>query len=380
MLDRRAAGLAASKALVQDLRSAIDVIRYDNESVRCWEKGLSRAYFPVPADPLRSLERAAEALERGLRRRPNVTSHFGEPPGLIFELEFAPLAISMEAALRLASQRPPGWPPAAGRARAELRLQYNDWLESWGWQDVVGPDAPSVVRDRLLNFRETYDRPLLEALLSLVESGFAPDHIGCQILFRPFWNVEGVALARSLGCRPTMTHDEVINGLHLWTEPRRTAAAPILGRAIPACEAEDLVRWRRCVQNLRDVAVELEAATLAPPRPTAAGGSQTEADSGPSSRSAGSAGKKPRQRRDRGLGMRAIGELLHHIEAHHDRKTSDDLPTPTQLAKRVGCSPSYASRVTKRLRDSYREAERGGTLKGWQAPDGAMDAWVEDDD
>jgi hypothetical protein len=380
MIDNRAAGPAASKALLQGLRSAIYVIRYDNESVRCWEKGLSRAYFPDPADPLRSLERAAVALERGLRRRPVAPGLYVELPGLFGELEFAPVAIAMGAALRLASQRPPGWPPAAGRALAELRLLFNDWLDSWGSRDVVGPDAPLVVRDRLVRFRETYDRPIFQAVLSMIESGYGIDHFGCQLLFGPFWSEAGVALARALGYRATMTPDEVIHGLHQWMEPRCTAAAPVLGRSRPAGEAEDMERWRRSVQNLRDVAVELEAATLAPPRPTAAGGSQTEADSGPSSQSAGSTGKEPRQPRDQGFATRAVGELTAYFLAKAAGKTTDRPPTNKELAERIGCHESTVSRATKDLRALHQNAGLRGVPGGARDDEGSFEAWDRDTD
>jgi hypothetical protein len=377
MIDTLAAALddSRSKALIESLKHCIDVIKYDDEAVKYWMEGMSLAYFPNPADPFRSLTRSLNALFLGFSNRHNGII------GLYEELRFTPTAIGMAESLRLAESVAHSWPPAGRQALVDLRIFFQGRVESQGWEEVVVPDAPAIVRDRLTRFREAHDRPRFEALLSWVEGvgdGRISGDSQAHDIFGSFATDENIVLARSLGFKPTMTPDEARSRYPTLEKARLNVM--VLRQSNPDYKHLDYVDIGKCIQILWGLATERDAVALATPRPTAEVGSTPKAGSTSPVSASTSSGEKPRQRRDRGLGMRVYGEFLHHIEAIRDGKTSDLPPTPTQLAKRIGCSPSYASRVTKRLRDSYGEAVRGGTLKGWKAPDGATDAWVEDDD
>jgi hypothetical protein len=266
-----------------------------------------------------------------------------------FELEFVPRAIAMAEALRLASRAAHGWPRGARRALAELLYLFDTWTVAWGWQEVVGPEAPTVISDRLAKFRETYDRPQCEALLSWYEGGGIA-RLNCS-------DPLVMARARALGCKPTMTAMEAHSRYPKLMAARR--AAPLFGRCRPACSAADAERWRKVVQSIWEIAAEIDVEKLAAQFPSGEGESKSEPDACPLTHEAPSIEGKSRGRRDRGLAMRAYGAFVSHIEALRDGRTTDPPPTPKQLATMIGCSVATASRATKQLRQTY-EGRRSG--------------------
>jgi hypothetical protein len=96
-------------------------------------------------------------------------------------------------------------------------------------------------------------------------------------------------------------------------------------------------------------------------------------------RSEGSAsnGRRSTPKRDQGKGMECFFRFVAHVDAMKKGKTTKPPPSVSELAEQVGCDRSTASRATAVVRRTYEEACRRGGLKGWKAPDGSMDAWVD---